>query len=83
MSEKTKRREKTEPPDQKESENAKKGNWSEDQREKSYYYDDSYGYEIYNPDEDEEDEKPGEQASCLPFFRCEARTNAAHHHLSI
>ena len=27
-----------------------------DQKEKSYYYDDSHGYEIYNPDEDEEDE---------------------------
>jgi len=33
----------------------KKGNWSEDQKEKSYYYDDSYGYEIYNPDEDEDE----------------------------
>lgn len=32
-----------------------KGNWSEDQKEKSYYYDDAYGYEIYNPDEDDED----------------------------
>ena len=31
-------------------------NWSKDQREKSYYYDDSYGYEIYKPDEDDEDE---------------------------
>lgn len=27
--------------------------WSKDQQEKSYYYDDSYGYEIYNPDEEE------------------------------
>ncbi len=25
------------------------------QNKKSYYYDDAYGYEIYNPDEDEED----------------------------
>jgi len=33
-----------------------KGNWSKDQREKSYYYDDAYGYEIYNPDEDDENE---------------------------
>ena len=32
------------------------GNWSRDQREKSYYYDDAYGYEIYNPDEDDEAE---------------------------
>ncbi len=30
-------------------------NLSKDQREKSYYYDDSYGYEIYNPDDDEDD----------------------------
>ncbi len=32
------------------------GNWSRDQKEKSYYYDDAHGYEIYNPDEDGEDE---------------------------
>lgn len=38
-----------------ECENKKKGNWSEDQKEKSYYYDDSYGYEIYNPDEEDEE----------------------------
>lgn len=36
-------------------ESDKKGNWSEDQKEKSYYYDDSYGYEIYQPDEDEDE----------------------------
>ena len=42
-------------------------NWSKDQREKSYYYDDSYGYEIYNPDEDEDDDAQptGAQASRL------------------
>ena len=35
-----------------------KGNWSKDQQEKSYYYDDSYGYEVYVPDEEgEENEK--------------------------
>jgi len=40
------------------SEADEKGNWSEDQQEKSYYYDDSYGYEVYVPDEeDEENEK--------------------------
>lgn len=32
----------------------KQGNWSEDQREKSYYYDDAYGYEVYKPEEDDE-----------------------------
>lgn len=33
------------------------GNWCEDQKKKSYYYDDSYGYEIYNPDEEDDDEE--------------------------
>jgi len=37
-------------------ENEEQGIWEQDQREKSYYYDDSHGYEIYNPDEDEDDE---------------------------
>jgi hypothetical protein len=27
--------------------------WIKDQQEKSYYYDDDHGYEIYNPDEEE------------------------------
>jgi hypothetical protein len=33
-----------------------KSSWSQDQKEKSYYYDDACGYEVYNPDEDEEEE---------------------------
>ena len=37
------------------SETKEKGNWSEDQQEKSYYYDDSYGYEVYIPDEEDEE----------------------------
>ena len=28
--------------------------WGKDQREKSYYYDDSHGYEIYKPEEDDD-----------------------------
>lgn len=36
-----------------ESDTDRKGNWSEDQQAKSYYYDDAHGYEIYNPDDDE------------------------------
>jgi len=39
----------------KQQENNAKDTWSADQQEKSYYYDDSYGYEIYNPDEEDED----------------------------
>lgn len=30
--------------------------WSKDQREKKYYYDDDCGYEVYNPEEEENDE---------------------------
>lgn len=56
MSEKTKRKEETKPTKENESQNADDGNWSKDQREKSYYYDDSYGYEIYNPDEEDEED---------------------------
>ena len=37
-------------------ESDEQGNWSEDQRNKSYYYDDDYGYEVYNPEADEEKE---------------------------
>jgi hypothetical protein len=31
------------------------GNWSDDQREKSYYYDDAYGYEIYKAENEDEE----------------------------
>ena len=34
--------------------------WSDDQKNRSYYYDDASGYEIYLPeDEDEEDKSAG------------------------
>ncbi len=36
-----------EPPD--------KDRWSEDQKERSYYYDDAHGYEVFEPDEDEKE----------------------------
>jgi hypothetical protein len=58
MPEKTKQKEtdaKEKTPPEK-CENEDDDNWSRDQREKSYYYDDSYGYEIYNPDEDDDDD---------------------------
>lgn len=34
------------------------GNWAEDQAERGYYYDDSHGYEKFDPDaeDDEEDD---------------------------
>ncbi len=34
-----------------------KSAWSKDQQEKSYYYDDSHGYKIYNPDEDDDEDE--------------------------
>lgn len=30
--------------------------WSQDQQKKSYYYDDSYGYEVYDPAEEDDDD---------------------------
>ena len=30
--------------------------WSKDQKEKKYYYDDDCGYEVYNPELEEEEE---------------------------
>lgn len=47
---------KREKPSEKSKKNASGGAWSEDQRARSYYYDDACGYEIYKPDEDEQDE---------------------------
>ncbi len=29
-------------------------NWAKDQREKGYYYDDNHGYEIYDPEKDDD-----------------------------
>ena len=58
MPEKTKQKEKSKPKQENcpenDAEKNQTGTWSEDQKEKSYYYDDAYGYEIYNPDEDDE-----------------------------
>lgn len=60
MPEKTKQEKKRESAKRQKSDNKPKndkaGTWGEDQKEKSYYYDDSYGYEIYNPDKEDEDE---------------------------
>jgi hypothetical protein len=36
-------------------------NWEEDQQERGYYYDDSHGYETYDPAEDEEGSEEGEE----------------------
>jgi hypothetical protein len=38
-------------------------NWEEDQQERGYYYDDSHGYETYDPDEDEVGSEEDEESS--------------------
>ena len=48
-----------------ECEKKNEGNWSEDQRERSYYYDDSYGYELYNPDEDDDESSENSDSQSL------------------
>lgn len=35
--------------------------WSKDQQEKSYYYDDSHGYEVYDPDEEDDDDEKADE----------------------
>ncbi|MDQ4122583.1 MAG: hypothetical protein M3209_14185 [Acidobacteriota bacterium] len=42
--------------EEKESPEAEEANWEGDQKRRSYYYDDAHGYEVYNPDEDDEEE---------------------------
>ena len=32
----------------------KEGTWEEDQKERDYYYDDSHGYEEFDPEEEDE-----------------------------
>ena len=50
-----KKSEATENPEDKFEKN-EKSSWSKDQQEKGYYYDDAHGYQIYNPDEEDDDE---------------------------
>jgi hypothetical protein len=39
-----------------------KDRWSEDQKERGYYYDDAHGYEKYIEDEDEDEEARNAEA---------------------
>ena len=47
--------EKKKTPEEKTDE-AEKDVWSEDQKNRRYYYDDAHGYEIYNSDDEAEDD---------------------------
>lgn len=55
MNKKTKQEEKTPEKPQKNPQNE---TWADDQNERKYYYDDAYGYEIYQEDDDEKDAQP-------------------------
>jgi len=35
-----------------------KSSWSDDRKNRSYYYDDASGYEVYLPEDDDEEDKP-------------------------
>ena len=48
--------EESEKPCEKAPETPERGAWSDDQRKKSYYYDDAHGYEVFDPDEPEGEE---------------------------
>ena len=37
-------------------ESGDEASWSEDQKNRRYYYDDAHGYEIYQPDDESEDD---------------------------
>lgn len=41
---------------EKEPDTGDKSSWAEDQKEKDYYYDDSHGYEKFDPAESEEED---------------------------
>lgn len=42
--------------DEDEVDDGERSLWSEDQKERGYYYDDAHGYEIYNAGDDEQGE---------------------------
>lgn len=42
--------------EQEKCETEDRDSWSKDQQEKGYYYDDAHGYEIYQPEEEDEED---------------------------
>ncbi|MEQ1921468.1 MAG: hypothetical protein ABL952_03065 [Pyrinomonadaceae bacterium] len=57
-----------ETPKQKDSPDKDSSNWSDDQQTRGYYYDDAHGYEKYEPEKDEDDERttPSSEADATP-----------------
>lgn len=56
MTESRKKEEKEEDVKSRKPETGDKDSWSADQKQRGYYYDDACGYEIYQPEEDENEE---------------------------
>ena len=55
------------------SEDEEGGAWAEDQKERDYYYDDSHGYEEYDPEKDGEEsdtEKGDDESRRTGFPAC-------------
>lgn len=50
------RKKTTEPPAESAEKANEDSNWQKDIEKRDYYYDDSHGYEIYNPEDDDEKE---------------------------
>lgn len=46
-------------PDKQKKDAPDEASWGEDQKKHDYYYDDSHGYEVYVPDEEEDAESSG------------------------
>lgn len=47
--------------EKKKPEKGASSSWSEDQKEREYYYDDSHGYEVFDPEQEADgDEGPDE-----------------------
>jgi hypothetical protein len=48
-----------EDPEEKKPETGDRSSWAEDQKEKDYYYDDSHGYEVFDPADETGEEEDG------------------------
>jgi hypothetical protein len=55
MPERQKKEEKSKEIKSQKPETGDETSWSEDQKKRGYYYDDACGYEIYEPENDEDD----------------------------
>ncbi|MBK6723170.1 MAG: hypothetical protein IPG58_07785 [Acidobacteria bacterium] len=58
MTQPPKSKEKTEPENR---DPEKVDSWEEDQEERSYYYDDAHGYEVYVPEDEDDSETASEE----------------------